>query len=234
MAPASGPPLVELRDVARSFSSLGGRVPVLEGVDLELRAGQTLLVGGSSGAGKSTLLAILAMLDDDHEGTYRFEGRPVGELSTEERSRLRGERVGVVLQRPRLPPMLTLEENVALPAITQESPADEAREQARALLDELGIEAQADQRPRELSGGQTRRAAIAQALLADPDLLVLDEPEAGLDDASVDVLVDLLESPDREDQALVLATREPRLAELADERLELEVTGTADAEPAER
>ncbi|HEX6419834.1 MAG TPA: ABC transporter ATP-binding protein [Acidimicrobiales bacterium] len=208
--------LLELRGVVKRFRRGRGHVVALDGVDLAVRAGESVAVAGPSGSGKSTLLHLAGGLDVPDAGTVRIDGRDVARLSAAERARLRRREVGFVFQFFHLLPSLTVAENVELPLLLDRS-ARGARRAVAAMLDRVGVADRAGHLPGELSGGEMQRAAIARALVARPRLVLADEPTGNLDSATGRAVLDLLAEVVREaGTALVMVTHDPAAAARAD------------------
>ncbi len=183
---------LQLKAVTRGFVTDGGvRVDVLRGVDLSVVAGESLALVGPSGSGKTTLLAILGALDRPDSGEVWLGGSALNALSDRERGALRGRRIGFVFQQPCLLPQLTALENVLVAAWAVGSVAPYL-EQARQLLDRVGLGDRLRHRPAQLSGGECQRVALARALLLNPAVLLADEPTGSVDAAGARQLADLL------------------------------------------
>ncbi len=194
---------------------------ILKGIDLEIKAGETVAIVGASGSGKSTLLGLLAGLDEPSEGEVWIDDAELGALSEDQRAQLRGDRVGFVFQSFQLLPSLTALENVMLPA--ELAGADDAASQAQRFLGRVGLSERLDHYPRQLSGGEQQRVAIARAFASSPDLLFADEPTGNLDTATGAHVIDLLFELNVETgTTLVLVTHEHRLAERCDRILKLD------------
>lgn len=162
---------VRLRDVGRSFPIARGRRDVLRGVDIEVAAGEIIAVVGPSGCGKSTLLRLIGGLDAPSDGSILLDDSGVADVD---------ERTAVAFQEPRLLPWRTISQNVEL-GLPRGTTRREGRERVRELLELVGLENAADQRPREVSGGMAQRASLARALARNPGVLLLDEPFGALD-----------------------------------------------------
>jgi lipoprotein-releasing system ATP-binding protein len=177
-------PVLQARGLVKGYRTAAGEVPVLQGLELEVAAGEMLAVIGASGVGKSTLLHVLGTLDRPDAGALSIAGEDVLALSAQRRCDFRNRSLGFVFQFHNLLPEFSAVENVAMPLLVARRPLDEARARARALLDELGIGARAEHRPGMLSGGEQQRVAVARALVAGPRLLLADEPTGDLDRAT--------------------------------------------------
>lgn len=221
----TGEPLLDVRELSKSYRDRGATVDVLHGATLQLRPGEIVSLMGPSGAGKSTLLELLAGLMVPDAGSIRFDGVELGELDEATRAGLRARRIGVVMQRDNLIPFLSAQENVQLAS----SFAGTDRDTAPDLLAEVGLDARRHDLPRRLSGGETMRAALAVALANDPDLLLADEITAELDEASAERVLALIRVACGErGLAALLVTHSDELAARADRRLRL-VAGRVEA-----
>lgn len=211
--------MLEIRGVEKSYPTPQGPLPVLRGVDLDLRAGRSLAVMGESGSGKSTLLHLVAGLDAPDRGEIRLQGADVTAMDEAARAALRRERMGLVFQQFHLIPSLTVEENLRFQArlCDREDPAWTAF-----LIERLGLGAMLDRYPEQLSGGQQQRLAIGRTLAGRPALLLADEPTGALDEANGDAVLDLaLELVREAGAAFLMATHSARLAARLETRLEL-------------
>ena len=207
-------PLVRLRGVSKSFPSPGGATSVLEGVDLEIEAGQKVSLVGPSGSGKSTLLSLIAGLQMPDAGTVEFDGLPLGDLDDEERSALRSKQIGIALQSENLIPFLTVQENVEL-ALGFGGQRD-GRARALELLTRMGVAHRASHLPRQVSGGETQRVVLAVAIANRPRLLLADEMATQLDAITAGAVVgDIF----RTDMSVFFVTHDTELADQADLRL---------------
>jgi putative ABC transport system ATP-binding protein len=222
-APETAPELVAVCDVARTFGRGDTAVAALRGVSFTIREGELVAVRGRSGSGKTTLLNIVGGLDAPTRGTVRVAGHEVTAMSERERLMLRRSTVAFIFQSFGLIPTLTAAENVGIPLRITGTPRRARDERVRMLLNVVGLEDHAAQRPGELSGGEQQRVAIARALAARPDLLIADEPTGQLDSETGRQIMRLLLTVVRSEGITALvATHDAGLLDLADEVLTLE------------
>jgi putative ABC transport system ATP-binding protein len=207
--------LIQATNVSRLFRMPAGIVPAVREVTLQIGGGEYVAVRGPSGCGKSTLLHMLGCVETPTSGTLLFDGRDTSRLPDTERSLLRLRQIGFVFQRFFLLPMLTAAENVELPMSEAGTPKDVRRARTRTLLEYVGLEARADHRPSQLSGGEMQRVAIARALANTPRLLLADEPTGELDEGTGDQIATLLDRVNRDGTAVVVVTHDRALAERA-------------------
>jgi putative ABC transport system ATP-binding protein len=196
-------------------------LPVLYGLDLQVRRGEWVACTGRSGSGKSTLLHVLGLLDSADSGTYLLAGRNVSDLDDGARARLRNELLGFVFQLHNLLPRTSALENVATPLIYRGVRRAERLRRAQAALAAVGLADRADHDPSQLSGGQMQRVAIARALVGGPELLLVDEPTGNLDLAATNEVLELLDQVHAEGRTIVMITHEQDVAAHADRRLVL-------------
>ena len=215
--------LLEARDIHRSFTLLRNEVPVLRGIDLSVNEGETVSIMGASGAGKSTLLHIMGALDRPTKGTVLYQGRDIFRMSAARRTRWRARDVGFIFQTYHLLPELTLLENVMLPIVAAGGRMNSlARERSIEMLDRVGLVDRLDHTPTTLSGGEQQRAAIARALINDPEIIFADEPTGNLDTASGEnILQCLLDMTQHAERALVMVTHNPDIAARCSRRFDL-------------
>ena len=188
----TGVPIVEARDVHRTYDTGKVRVNALNGVTLSVAAGEMLAIMGPSGSGKSTLLNCLSGLDGIDAGDVLIEGTSLASMSDRERTDYRARRMGFVFQFFNLMPVLTAVENVELPLLVARVPMREARERAMAALDLVGLAERGRHQPDELSGGERQRVTIARALVNDPAIVWADEPTGDLDSENAAEIVTLM------------------------------------------
>jgi putative ABC transport system ATP-binding protein len=207
--------VVSATDVSRRYGEGEAAVDALQGVSLEVQSGELVAVMGASGSGKSTLMHLLAALDKPTGGTIKIAGQDVGSLSDRDVTMLRREHIGFVFQFFNLLPMLTAEENVALPlSIAGEKPDPVFFEN---LIERVGLTNRRGHRPSELSGGQQQRVAIARALVSQPTVVFADEPTGNLDSKTGAGILELLRSSAEElGQTMVMVTHDAQAAEIAD------------------
>ncbi|MFT4295500.1 MAG: ABC transporter ATP-binding protein [Micropruina sp.] len=224
-------PALRLSQVCRDHGSGETVVHALRGVSLDVSAGELVAVMGPSGSGKSTLLNVAGALDRPTSGEVEIDGVALGGLKPEQLAQLRRRRVGVVFQNYNLIPALTAAENIALPLELDGQPALAARQEARAVLKDLGLGGLADRFPDQLSGGQQQRVAIARALVGERRLVLADEPTGALDSVTGEEVLAVLRARCDGGAAGLLVTHEPRHAAWADRVIYLRdgvvVDGTA-------
>ena len=211
----AGTLLVELAGVTKTFAE-----PVLRGVDLAVKAGESIAITGPSGSGKSTLLNIIGTLDRPTSGRVTLDGREVSTMGEAELARVRSEMIGFVFQLHYLLPQCSVLENVLVPTLV--GGAGDAEARARKLLERVGLSHRLDYRPGKLSGGECQRAAVARALINRPKLLLADEPTGSLDRANALALSTLLVELNKEQGvALIVVSHAPDLAAQMSRVLEL-------------
>ena len=212
-------PVIRARGVQKSYPEADGRRTVIRGLDLVIHAGEIVAILGRSGSGKTTLLNLIGAMGRPTAGSIQFGGRDMSDWSEAERTVFRRRRLGFVFQAFNLLPTLTVWENVALPLELNARPLDD---QVLCLLDSLGLAGVRDRFPDQISGGEQQRAAIARAVIHQPDLIIADEPTGHLDLESGREVIDLFEACVRgAGAALVMATHSREMSGSADRVLEL-------------
>ena len=208
-------PVIDLNGVERTFP---GSPPVraLRPCALRVFPGDYLTIVGPSGSGKSTLLNLLGLLDRPTSGSYLLEGLDTSTLTEDQRTALRGRRLGFVFQSFHLLPKLTALDNVALPLLYGGVKKEERRERARAALETVGLSDRIDHRPDQLSGGQCQRVAIARAIVGKPRLLLADEPTGALDSASGAQVMELFHQLHDSGSTIIMITHDRGIAHHAD------------------
>ena len=207
--------ILELEDVTKTYQTGDARVDALRGVSFGVGEGEFVAIMGESGSGKTTLLGILGCLDRSSTGSYMLVGEEVTHLSEARRARVRGERIGFIFQAYNLLPRMTAARNVELPLVYAGVPARERRDRVLDALTAVGLESRVDHQPNQLSGGQQQRVAIARALVANPSVLLADEPTGNLDSASAEEVLVLLERVHSEGTTIVMVTHSTEVARRA-------------------
>ena len=209
--------VLETRELRKSFGEGEAQVEALRGVDLGVRQGEMLAIMGRSGSGKSTMLTLLGGVDVPSSGQVLLEGTDLASLTDDERTTIRRQRIGFVFQQFNLLPILTAEENVALPLELDGISAAESRRRAAEMLDLVGMSGRRNHIPGKLSGGEQQRVAIARALVIRPAILLADEPTGNLDSVNGKRVTRMLrELVDEHGQTIVLVTHDSVVAAQAD------------------
>jgi len=216
-------PLIDVRNVHKIYTRGREKIDVLQGVNLQVQAGEFLALMGPSGSGKTTLLNLMAGIDTPTSGTVTVNGRDIGACSEDRLAAWRTRNVGYVFQSFNLIPVLTAYENIELPLLLLRLNRKRRREQVMTALEVVGLADRKDHLPRELSGGQEQRVAIARAIVSDPPLVLGDEPTGDLDRKSAGRLMDLVQALCREyGKTFVIVTHDPRVAQRASRVLYLD------------
>lgn len=224
------PPVLRAENLVKSYTEGGATVEVLRDVSLHIGAGEMVAIVGASGSGKSTLLHLLGLLDTPTSGHVEVDGKRVDGLNESARSRLRNQRLGFVYQFHHLLPEFSAVDNVAMPLIVRRDKRNAAREQAREVLAQVGLEHRMDHYPGQLSGGERQRVALARALVTRPGCVLADEPTGNLDRYTAESMFELLLRVNREfGTALAIVTHDPALAALAHRQLLIEKGQLADS-----
>ena len=209
-------PALQARGLVKTYAGAQAETCVLRGVDLTVERGEMAAVVGPSGAGKTTLLYLLAGLARPTEGEVWLDGQPLFSLPDERLSALRNQRLGFVFQYHHLLPDLDACDNVGLPLRVSGASRGQARQRARALLQDIGLSHRLDHKPGELSGGEQQRVAVARALVLNPAVVLADEPTGNLDKANSEAVFALLKNAAKQGgQAVVMVTHNAELARQA-------------------
>lgn len=222
-SPASNGALITLRDVHKAYHRDKIEIPVLAGINLEVKQGEFLALMGPSGSGKSTLLNLIGGIDQPTKGDVRVAGESLGTLKPAKLAAWRARHVGFIFQLYNLIPVLTASENVELPLLLTRLSTADRKKRIQLVLDLVGLEGRSGHYPRQLSGGEEQRVAIARAIVADPTLLVADEPTGDLDAKNAEEILVLLNRLNQErGKTILLVTHDPHAAERAHVTLHLE------------
>lgn len=217
------PAVVSLNNVTKSYVRGKQKVEVLHGVDLTIASGEFLALMGPSGSGKTTMLNLIAGLDQPTGGEVSVAGNRIDKLSRGALADWRARHIGFIFQFYNLLPVLTAEANVEVPLLLTNLSRAQRKQRVQTALQLVGLADRTRHKPNELSGGQQQRVAIARAIVADPTLLVCDEPTGDLDRQSAEEIMDLLQALNRtQGKTIVMVTHDPRAAEYASRELHLD------------
>ena len=208
--------MIQLENIKKVFRTEEVETWALRNVDLQVKEGEFVAVMGPSGCGKSTLLNILGLLDNPTEGTYLLDGRDVSQLRENERTDLRKGVIGFVFQSFNLIDELNVYENIELPLLYMGVPAKERRQRVEAAMDRMAISHRRKHFPNQLSGGQQQRVAIARAVLANPKIILADEPTGNLDSKNGKEVMNLLSELHQEGTTVIMVTHSQHDASYAD------------------
>ncbi len=206
-------PIIELKNLKKSFFIGNREIEVLKGIDLKIYKNESIAIIGQSGSGKTTLMNIIGCMDKATSGTYLFKGKDITTFSDDELSEIRNESIGFVFQQFHLIPYINALENVMLPTIYSKKPLDSVKQKAISLLTDLGMKDRLYNKPTQLSGGQQQRVAIARALINDPEIILADEPTGALDTKTSSEIMDILVSLNEKGKTLIIITHEVEVAE---------------------
>lgn len=208
--------MIKVTQLTKSYQSL----PVLKGVDLEIKKGEIVAITGASGAGKSTLLHLIGTLDNPDSGNIHFLDKEVLKMKKKELAKFRNKNIGFVFQFHHLLPEFTALENVCIPGFISGTPKKEVEKRAQELLDMLGLKDRINHKPSQLSGGEQQRVSVARALINNPAVVLADEPSGNLDSKNAEELHNLFfELRDTFDQTFVIVTHNNLLSEMSDRKL---------------
>ena len=214
---------ISLRNVAKSYRRGREAVPVLHGLNLEIPKGEFVSLMGPSGSGKTTVLNLIGGLDHADSGEVIVGGEHLEAMSGSQLTKWRGHHVGFIFQFYNLMPMLSAARNVELPLLLTSLSKSERRRRVAAALEIVGLSDRAAHKPGEMSGGQQQRVGIARAIVADPAILLCDEPTGDLDRATADEILGLLQQLNRQhNKTIVMVTHDPKAADHATRQLEMD------------
>ena len=208
--------LFQLRDVYRIYGEEPVAVHALDGVSLDIHAGDFMAIIGPSGSGKSTLLGLLGCLDLPTKGSIKVDDTEITDLEDSERSKMRGNSIGFVFQQFHLIPHLTALGNVSTALLYRDLTKPDILERSLYALNLVGLAERFDHRPIEMSGGEQQRVAIARALVTDPLMILADEPTGALDTKTAKIVLDIFKNLQNENRAIVLVTHDLEIAEQMD------------------
>ena len=215
--------IVSLKGIDKVYTKGRETVEVLEGIDLEIDEGAFVALMGPSGSGKTTLLNLIGGIDQPTRGSVVVGGQQLVGLSSNKLAKWRSENIGFIFQSYNLLPVLTAQRNVALPLLLTKLSAAQRRRRTEVALQIVGLEDRAKHKPGELSGGQQQRVAIARAIVADPAVLICDEPTGDLDRDTANEILDLLEILNKDyGKTIIMVTHDPKAASHAHHILELD------------
>ncbi len=209
-------PIISLKDVSKLYGFGDATTVALDEVNLTIEAGEFVAIMGPSGSGKSTLMNIIGLLDRPTHGEYKLSGRSVSRLRPNQSAKVRRDKIGFVFQSFNLLSRLNVIENVALPLSYRRMTQGRRLRQASAVLDRVGLADREYYMPRALSGGQTQRAAIARALVNNPDIIIADEPTGNLDSGASLIVMELLSELHKTGNTILMVTHNPELTRYAD------------------
>ncbi len=208
--------MIKVTQLTKSYQNL----PVLKGVDLEIKQGEVVAITGASGAGKSTLLHLIGTLDSPDSGKISFLEKDVLKMKKKELAKFRNKNIGFVFQFHHLLPEFTALENVCIPGFIGNKPKKEVETRAKELLDMLGLADRLSHKPSQLSGGEQQRVSVARALINNPSVVLADEPSGNLDSKNAEELHNLFfELRDKFNQTFVIVTHNNLLSEMSDRKL---------------
>ncbi len=208
--------MIKVTQLTKSYQSL----PVLKGVDLEIKQGEIVAITGASGAGKSTLLHLIGTLDIADSGAINFLGKEVFKMKKKELAKFRNKNIGFVFQFHHLLPEFTALENVCIPGYISNTPKKEVEQRAEELLKMLGLSDRMHHKPSQLSGGEQQRVSVARALINNPSVVLADEPSGNLDSKNAEELHKLFfELRDTFNQTFIIVTHNNLLSEMSDRKL---------------
>jgi len=203
--------VITLKNIKKSYFMGERELPILKGINLEIRSGEFVILMGVSGSGKTTLMNIVGLLDKQTEGEYEFMDVTIDGLDDEKLATMRNLHIGFVFQQFFLLPYLNAIENVLIPIVYSSKQFKHPRDKAKTLLGKFGLAERIHNKPSQLSGGEQQRVAIARALINDPDLILADEPTGALDSKTGGEIMDLFQMLNEEGKTIIVVTHDPKL-----------------------
>ncbi len=215
--------IVRMANIKKIFETEELETHALKSINLEIKQGDYVAISGPSGCGKSTLLSLIGLLDMPSEGQYWLDGENVAELSLDQAAEIRSSKIGFIFQSFNLIDELSVFDNVALPLRyhQQKFSSEQTQQKVNQCLEKVGLSHRAQHKPNQLSGGQQQRVAIARALVADPAIILADEPTGNLDSQAGDNIMTLLSELHQQGTTICMVTHDPRYAEMADTQIQL-------------
>ncbi len=213
--------MIQINNLTKSFRTEEIETRALNNVSFNVKKGEFVAVMGPSGCGKSTLLNILGLLDNPTQGEYMFDNKPVGDLKESQRTQIRKGNIGFVFQSFNLIDELSVYENVELPLIYLKIPSQKRKEMVKSVLKRMDISHRENHFPAQLSGGQQQRVAIARAVVANPKLILADEPTGNLDSKNGLEVMNLLSELNKEGTTVIMVTHSQRDADFAHRTINL-------------
>ncbi|WP_448661305.1 ABC transporter ATP-binding protein [Sphingomonas sp. CJ20] len=207
--------MLKMRELSKVYRTDTVQTTALDAIDLDIAAGEFVAIMGPSGCGKSTLLNMIGMLDSPSSGSYVFNGQEVAGLTEARLADVRKENIGFIFQSFNLVDELSVRDNIELALLYHKVPAAERRARVDAVMDRVGIAHRAKHRPSQLSGGQQQRVAVARALVAEPKLILADEPTGNLDTHHGEEVMRMLQALNGEGSTIVMVTHSPAHADYA-------------------
>ena len=214
--------MIETRNLKKSFKNGQTETEVLKGIDFKITEGEFIAIMGRSGAGKSTFMYQMSLLDEPTSGEIIIDGTNTHEMSNDQKTMFRLERLGYVFQDYALVPELTALENVVVPLLMQNLPSKRAFDIAKKSLDRVDLSEHLDQLPSQLSGGEQQRVSISRAIAHDPDILFADEPTANLDNESSAVIMNIFKELHKEGQTIIMVTHEEQYGKMAEKIIRMD------------
>jgi len=214
--------VITLQNIKKSYFIGERELPILKGIDLEIKEGEFVILMGVSGSGKTTLMNIVGLLDKQTEGEFYFMDTHVDGLDDEALAGFRNRHIGFVFQQFFLLPYLNAIENVLIPMVYSDKQIKHPRDKAKQLLEKFGLLERIHNRPSQLSGGEQQRVAIARALINDPDLILADEPTGALDSRTGNEIMELFGMLNEDGKTVIVVTHDPKLASFGKRLIRIE------------